>query len=64
MRREVLYWDASALVKRYAAEPGTPVVNAAFSRVAVAVVAEAVATRRARGRMNPCERPLSRMGGS
>jgi predicted nucleic acid-binding protein len=25
----VLYWDASALVKRYAAEPGTPVVNAA-----------------------------------
>jgi predicted nucleic acid-binding protein len=30
----VLYWDASALVKRYAAEAGTPVVNAAFSSVA------------------------------
>ena len=29
------YWDASALVKRYAPEIGTPLVNYLFSKVAV-----------------------------
>jgi predicted nucleic acid-binding protein len=28
-----VYWDASALAKRYVAEPGTPLVNALFRRV-------------------------------
>ena len=29
-----VYWDASALVKRYASETGTPFANAVFARVA------------------------------
>lgn len=31
----IFYWDASALVKRYAPEIGTPLVNAFFSQVSL-----------------------------
>jgi hypothetical protein len=31
----VFYWDASVLVKRYAPEVGTPLLNAFFSHVSL-----------------------------